>query len=158
MTDDHSKKSRAEQNRKAQQVYRRNREEKMKRLEADQAALAQTRIRLAAAEARIEQLALVSYDSFRLSIDLMLTTQDLEAKSIETNALRTSLLTVADNANVSIVTPQNNLVIAPTDWETRDKASVDETGPTRSALALDALARASREVAKANRARRVHPE
>lgn len=53
------KESRAEQNRKAQQIFRRRREEKMKQLEMDSAALGPTRTRLSVAEARIEQLALV---------------------------------------------------------------------------------------------------
>lgn len=55
-----SKESRAEQNRKAQQVFRRKREEKMKQLEIDAMALAGTRARLQAAEERILSLALVS--------------------------------------------------------------------------------------------------
>lgn len=58
--DTNSKESRAEQNRKAQQVFRRKREEKMKQLEIDALALAGTRARLQAAEERILSLALVS--------------------------------------------------------------------------------------------------
>lgn len=55
-----SKEARAEQNRKAQAMFRRRREEKMKQLEADSAALGPTRQRLAVAEARLLEMALVS--------------------------------------------------------------------------------------------------
>lgn len=57
------KEARAEQNRKAQQIFRRKREEKIKQLELDSMALGNTRQRLMAAEQRLADMALVRYSS-----------------------------------------------------------------------------------------------
>lgn len=85
----------------------------------------------------------------------MLTQQDLEAKTIEAHALRTAVLTIATHAPVSVVTPHDNLTISQAEFEGRDKDAVGEGEGGRSIIALDSLARASRELAKVNRARRV---
>jgi hypothetical protein len=57
--------SRAEQNRRAQQAFRRRREERMKDLESAAAALEPTQRRLQDAEAKLREVALVrlSYSS-----------------------------------------------------------------------------------------------
>jgi len=55
---------------------------------------------------------------------------------------------------VSVVTPQDNLTITPAEFEGRDVNAVGDGEGGRSIIALDSLARASRELAKVNRARR----
>jgi hypothetical protein len=52
--------ARAAQNRKAQQVYRRKREDKMKELEAQVALLGDVKHNLSLAESKLKELALVS--------------------------------------------------------------------------------------------------
>ncbi|KAL1405441.1 hypothetical protein Q8F55_009073 [Vanrija albida] len=130
-----SKELRAEQNRKAQQVFRRKREEKMKQLELDSLALVQTRERLAAAEAR--------------NNDVLF---ELEAKMIEAAGLRQALVTAAVGTSGSVVRADGSLAITAADWETRD---LEATGQARTEAALDDLARASRQLAKLHRARRL---
>ncbi|TXT07173.1 hypothetical protein VHUM_03343 [Vanrija humicola] len=125
----------SEQNRKAQQVFRRKREEKMKQLELDSLALAQTRERLAASEARINDVLF-----------------ELEAKMIEAAGLREALLTAAVGTSTSFVRPDGTLAITVADWESRN---TDATGQDRTQAAADELVRASRQLAKLHRARRL---
>ncbi|WOO85567.1 uncharacterized protein LOC62_07G009070 [Vanrija pseudolonga] len=130
-----SKELRAEQNRKAQQVFRRKREEKMKQLELDSLALAQTRERLAASEARINDVLF-----------------ELEAKMIEAAGLRQALVTASVGTSSSFVRTDGSLAISTADWETRDP---DAATQERTQAAVDDLARASRQLAKLHRARRL---
>ena len=57
---DRTKESRAAQNRRAQQLFRRRREEHMKKLESDSAALGPALEALASAEQKLREMALVS--------------------------------------------------------------------------------------------------
>ncbi|GMK57279.1 hypothetical protein CspeluHIS016_0401130 [Cutaneotrichosporon spelunceum] len=129
-----SKEARAEQNRKAQQLFRRKREEKIKQLELDAMALTSTRVRLAAAEARLSELAL-----------------ELEAKMIETQGLRRALATATSIAGLSVVKPDGALVLSPEEYEGRDRARAT---PAHLEAGCDGLARAARQLAKANRRQR----
>lgn len=56
---------------------------------------------------------------------------------------------------MSVVTPQDNLTISQADFEGRDKHALGEGEGGRTLVALDSLSRASRELAKVNRARRL---
>ncbi|KLT44226.1 hypothetical protein CC85DRAFT_283741 [Cutaneotrichosporon oleaginosum] len=129
-----SKEARAEQNRKAQQIFRRKREEKIKQLELDSMALANTRGRLVAAEARLSEMAL-----------------ELEAKIIEAQGLRRALATAANVAGLSLVKPDGALTLSPEEYEARDRSRVT---PAHLEAGCDGLARAARQLAKANRRQR----
>ncbi|RSH81595.1 hypothetical protein EHS25_006217 [Saitozyma podzolica] len=121
--------SRAEQNRRAQQVYRRKREERMKQLEAAAAALEPTRRIATDLGVKLKQLA-VSF----------------EAAKLENAALRMALVT-ASQAGHSVLTSDGSLVINKTmNRSTRPSSQEDVTA------AFGKLERQSRELAKQNRA------
>lgn len=150
------KEARAEQNRKAQQIFRRKREEKIKQLELDSMALNNTRQRLIAAEARLSDMALVRcplplLTSVSPSSAVADVRQELEAKVIEAQGLRRALATAANVGGLSLTKADGSLVLSPDDYEQRDRSKI---AAVHLDVGCDGLARASRQLAKANRQRR----
>ncbi|ORX36832.1 hypothetical protein BD324DRAFT_627336 [Kockovaella imperatae] len=127
-----AKEARAEQNRRAQQAFRRRREEKMKGLEAAAAALEPTQRRLQEVESKLIEAAL-----------------SLEASKIQCQAYQSALRTVAQASGYSIITDEGTLAI---NSSMQTKAGLSDAKEIDAACAT--LARQSRELAKQNRIRR----
>lgn len=71
---------------------------------------------------------------------------------IEAAGLRQALVTASVGTSSSFVRTDGSLAISTADWETRD---ADAAGQERTQAAVDDLARASRQLAKLHRARRL---
>ncbi|WWC89563.1 uncharacterized protein L201_004487 [Kwoniella dendrophila CBS 6074] len=128
-----SKLSRAEQNKRAQQAFRRRREEHMKKLEMDSA-----------------QLSLVKRQMDQKDVYLRDLVMELESSKIEIAALRASLQFVIPHSTIFPLTEQGTLNLG-------EEVTVNSDTPVTEDEVLNAfelLEKQSREVAKQNRARR----
>ncbi|KAK8864217.1 hypothetical protein IAR55_001463 [Kwoniella newhampshirensis] len=124
-----SKLSRAEQNKRAQQAYRRRREEHMKKLEMDSARLEGVKRQLADKEAALREVVL-----------------SLSASKIEVAALQSALRSVIPHIPSSILTKEGHLVVDE-GVQARDPRKPNEEAVDG---AFELLSAQSRELAKHN--------
>ncbi|ORY32562.1 hypothetical protein BCR39DRAFT_522856 [Naematelia encephala] len=124
-----SKQARSEQNRRAQQAFRRRREEHIKKLESDSAAYEATKARLDEANIRLRDLALA-----------------YETSKIESAALKSALLAVVQDTGVSVLSTEGELIIDPGVATRDERARLDDVHHAFGVLELQ-----SRELAKVRR-------
>ncbi|RXK40865.1 hypothetical protein M231_01924 [Tremella mesenterica] len=131
-----SKLTRAEQNRRAQQAFRRRREEHVKSLEAEIKSLQTSQARMDETQSKLKEVAL-SYES----------------AMVERAALRRALSTLSQRTRTSFLTPSGELSLNPLTEIRRG-----EDSPRAQEEAFGLLERQCREVVKARRIGRVEDE
>ncbi|WRT66165.1 uncharacterized protein IL334_003118 [Kwoniella shivajii] len=127
-----SKLSRAEQNKRAQQAFRRRREEHMKKLESDSVQLGLVKRQMEQKDAMLRDLVLA-----------------LESSKIEIAALRSSLQFVIPHSSVYPLTEQGTLNLGEEITISNERPATED----ELLNAFDLLERQAREVAKQNRSR-----